>query len=178
MAQKQLVHCRYTKCDKLHESKELNKEDAIKGGQNSYYHPDCYHMMTTINRIRDRFINEINPLVTGPQIGTLVATINNIVFSKGVDVDCLEFLLDYFIKYKPGALHVPQGLHYIIQDRRAMEAWKKEQNRRIQAEMRAKLEEYNNINTNDVGEIGGWQIPTFSNYKANNKSRFSNVLGV
>lgn len=174
MAQKQLVHCRYTKCDKLHESKELNKEDAVKGGQNSYYHPDCYHMMTTINYIRDRFIQEVNPLVTSQQIGTLVATINNIVFSKGFDVDCLAFILDYFIKYKPGALQMPQGLHYIIQNREAMNAWKKEQDRKVRDEMKVELKE---LNKNDVGEIGSWEIPSGEfTYKPQKPRSFADIL--
>jgi len=45
-----MVHCRYPKCMKLHESTELSKDDAVQGGKNSYYHPDCYHMMQTVNK--------------------------------------------------------------------------------------------------------------------------------
>ena len=62
-----MVHCRYPKCMKLHESTELSKDDAVQGGKNSYYHPDCYHMMQTVNKIRDTFIKEIDPTLTGKQ---------------------------------------------------------------------------------------------------------------
>ena len=174
MARKQLVRCRYTKCDKLHDSKELNKEDAVMGGKSSYYHPDCYHMLTTINYIRDRFIQEVNPLITSQQIGTLVATINNIVFSKGFDVDCLAFILDYYIKFKPGALQMPQGLYYIIQDREAMSAWKKYQEQKAHEEIKKELEE---INKNDVGEIGSWEIPSSDfKYKPQKPRSFADIL--
>lgn len=157
------VHCRYPKCSKLHESNELNKKDAVQVGKNSYYHPDCYHMTKTIGEIKDLFVKEINPLMTGSQIGILVSTINNIVYSKKVDIDYLKFAVQYFIKYKPGSLKHPYGLHYIVQNAYVESAWKKEQERKLKAEIKSQLtniDKLEGINlTEDKGEIGGWIIP-------------------
>lgn len=142
MANKQqpkMVKCRYAKCNKLHESQELNREDAVQGGKGSYYHPDCYHMMQTINKIRDLFCKEINPLMTGQQIGLLVTTINNLVFGKNIDVDYVFFALQWFIKNKPGKLQHPFGLHYIIQNKDALNAWNKKKETEIKAELKQQL---------------------------------------
>ena len=180
MANAKMVHCRYPKCSKLHESTELKKEDAVKaGGKNSYYHPDCYHMAQTVNQIKDTFIKEINPMMTGQQIGMLVSTINNIVFGKNVEVDFLKFVVDYFIKYKPGALKYPAGLHYIIQDKDATAAWEKEKARNIREKLKAEIQK--SVNKEDKGEISELDL-NFGNgsfaYKPQNRTRFSNVLGV
>ena len=140
----QLVHCRYPKCMKLHETTELSKDDAVKGGsKNSYYHPDCWHVMQTINQIRDLFIHEINPAMTGKQIGTLVSAINNMVFGKNIDVDFIKFALEYFVKYKPGSLHQPFGMYYIVENYDVINAWKKEQDRRTRVEISESQKENN-----------------------------------
>ena len=171
-----LVHCRYPKCSKLHSSTELKKEDAIKGGKgSSYYHPDCYHTMQTVNQIKDLFYREINPTMTGKQIGQLVSIVNNIVFSKKVDVDFVKFALEYFIKYKPGALKFPGGMAYIIQDRDVVASWEREQQRKTKMEMQAAL---NRLGEETDEEI---ELDLEDNrfvYKPDNKSRFSSVLGV
>lgn len=135
----EIVHCRYSKCAKLHESNELNRDEALRDDNGRYYHPDCHHMMRTINEIRDLFCKEINPVMTSQQIGALVSTIHNLVFTKKVDVDFLKFALMYFIKSKPGKLHQPYGLHYIVQDRDVVSAWDKEQKRKIKVELKDKL---------------------------------------
>lgn len=173
-----MVNCRYPKCHFLHESTELLKDEAVQGGkQKNYYHPDCYHTMQTVNKIRDLFYTEIDTTLTSKQIGSLVSTINNIVFTKGVDVDYLLFAVNYFIKNKPGALKHPPGLHYIIQDDEVKAAWKKEKDREIWEEMREKLNAMGNINENTAGTIGGWSLLEPVEYKSTRKS-FSSVLGV
>lgn len=127
---KDMVTCRYTQCDKLHDSKELPKSEAVQDGI-KYYHSDCYHTMQTVNKIRDLFIKEINPRVTGSQVASLLSTVYNIIFKKNVSVDFLEFALEYFIKYKPNKLNHPHGLHYIIQNRDVENAWKKQCEQRL-----------------------------------------------
>ena len=123
-----LVHCRYPKCKFLHETKELNKGDAIEGGSKGwYYHPDCYHTMRTINQIRDEFYTYVNSSLTGPQIGQLVSIVNNMVFAKHIDVEYILFALRYYIKNKPGSLKYPGGIAYIVQNRDVESAWKKQQ---------------------------------------------------
>ena len=131
-----LVHCRYKQCSKLHDSTELNKEDAVQSGSTYYYHPDCYKTMKTINEIRDLFVREINPAMTGTQIASLVSVINNLIFKKNIDVDYLIFALRFFVKYKPGKLHQPFGLHYIIQDKDVVLAWKKEREKALRKEVK------------------------------------------
>lgn len=171
---KSVIHCRYPKCFKLHDSTEMKKEDAVKGGKgNSYYHPDCYHTMQTVNEIRDLFHDNINPTMTGQQIGTLVSVINNLIFEKNVDVDYLKFALQYFIKYKPGKLHQPFGLHYIVQDRDVIAAWEREQQRKIHEEIKKRQKE--TVMVEDEFEL---DLPEVENKAKNNKSKFSNVLGV
>lgn len=174
-SKEKLVHCRYPKCKNLHETTELNRDDAIQGGK-SFYHPDCYHTMQTVNAIRDTFIKEINPLLTRQQVGMLVSTINNIIFSKKIDVDQLKFTVDYFIKNKPGALKYPAGLHYIIQDKDAIAAWKKEQERKTKNELVEHMQKAISQVNFDI-ELDFETDKNKCAYKQNNKSRFSSVLG-
>ena len=172
-----VVHCKYKHCDKFHETTELLKDEAVKGGKNSYYHPDCYHTMQTINEIRDLFVNKINPLLTKTQIGTLVAIINKIIFEKNINVDFLLFSVQYYIKYKPNVLKYPPGLHYIIQDKDVNTAWDSERKRRLKAEMQAALNQLGEILDDEVELDFGTPDSKFV-YKPSNKSKFSNVLGV
>lgn len=172
-----VVHCKYKHCEKLHDTTALLKNDAVKGGRNSYYHPDCYHTMKTVNKIRDLFVEKINPLLTKPQIGILVSTIHNIIFAKKVDVDFLLFAIEYFINNKPGKLKQPYGLHYIVQDKDVNTAWDSERKRRLKAEMQAALNQLGEILDDEVELDFGTPDSKFI-YKPNNKSKFSNVLGV
>ena len=172
-----IVKCRYPKCNKLHETTEILKEDAIQHGK-SYYHADCLHIMLTVTEIRDLFYKNINQLMTGKQIGMLVATINNIVLEKGVDVDFLKFAVEYFIKYKPGKLQYPAGLYYVVQDKDVKNAWERWQERKLreeikEAEEKRKLEDSNNNNDIDLN------LPDiFIKINNNKKTKFSSVLGV
>ena len=181
-SQPKLVHCRYPKCKFLHETTELKKDDAVKSGSSSYYHPDCYHTMQTVNKIKDIFYKEVNSTLTGKQIGQLVSIVNNMIFSKHIDVDYILFGVEYFIKNKPGALKYPGGVAYVVNDKDVTAAWEKEQDRKIRAEIKIAMDEklagLGNINPDDAGEIGGWKLPeTNATYKSN-RSKFSNVLGV
>lgn len=135
-----MVSCRYQKCFMLHDSKELPQIEAVKSGDGKYYHPDCFHTSQTVMQIRDTFVKEINPVMTGKQIGELVATVNNMIFTKKIDVDLIKFALDYFIKYKPGALRYPHGLHYIIQNQDVINAWNKTKEQKMRNEIKKEAE--------------------------------------
>lgn len=169
-----MVTCRYPKCSKLHETTELPKDEAVKAvNKNSYYHPDCYHMLQTVTKIRDTFIQKVNPMLTSQQIGALVSTVNNMVFDKGIDVDYILFALQYFIKAKPGKLSHPFGMHYIVQDRDVVAAWNKEREYRIREKMREQLANQSAVDNVEC------DLPVVENsFKTKNKSKFSNVLGV
>ena len=172
MAQKEkMVHCRYPKCSKLHETTELREADAVKGGSRSYYHPDCYHVMQTINQIKETFYREINPTLTGKQIGQLVSIANNMVFSKGIDVDLILFAIKYFVKYKQGKLKYPGGIAYIVQDRDVVSAWEKEKQMRINEEIR---KQQKTIVVNDEFKL---DLPESSfEYKPQKARSFADIL--
>lgn len=175
----ELVRCRYPQCTKIHKSTELKKEDAVQGGKNFYYHPDCWHIMKTVIKIRDLFYEEINPLMTGRQISTLVAAVNNLVFVKNVNVDYVLFSLEYFIKYKPGKLHNPNGIYYIVQDKDVKAAWEKEQDRKLRDELRSQMEKAAQKNENEESVKFNLDLPEDEFvYKPQKQKRFSNVLGV
>lgn len=180
MAAKQkikIVHCRYPKCSMLHESTELNKNEAVQGGsKNSYYHPDCYHTLKTVNEIRDLFCKEVDPAITGKQISQLVSIVNNMIFSKNVDVDMILFALKYFIRNKPGKLRYPGGIAYIVQDKDVVWAWNKEKERKVKEEIKSKAE---SVLVNDEFVLDDLpDIPLVATNITNKKSKFSSVLGV
>lgn len=166
-----IVKCRYSKCEKLHDVKELPKDQAVVSGGNFYYHPDCYKVKTTIEQIRDIFYQNINPMMTGQQIGILVKTINNIVFDKGCDAEYLKFALEYFIAKKPGSLHQPYGLHYIIQDKTVKSEWDKRMKEKLKVDIKSKAESLKVENTPDMD----FQKPSFT-YKAQKSGGFADIL--
>ena len=171
MAKPKIVHCRYPKCKMIHETTELNKEDAVQGGsKNNYYHPDCYHILQTVNQIRDLFCKEVNTMMTGPQIGQLVSIVNNMIFSKKIDVDYIKFALEYVIKHKPGVLKYPGGMTYIVQDRDIMNAWNKEQDRKVRAEIKQKT-----IAVNDGFPLEFENDSSFT-YKPQKARSFADIL--
>ena len=181
-----IVVCRYPKCKLIHESTELLRDDAVQGGKQKYfYHPDCLHIMQTINEIRDLFIKNINPSITGSQIGQLVSVVNNMVFKKKIlptyteSVDYIKFALEWIIKNKPNVLKYPAGMHYIVQDRDVETAWKKEQEAKIRADVKNQMASYqsNQVNNGEF-DIDELLLKDKYQYKPQNKSRFSNVLGV
>jgi len=118
------VKCRYSSC--LHESKELNKEDAVKVG-NQYYHKDCYKTKEQIKEIIDLFVKNINP---NPVYAQLQAVIKQIVFARGIGSEYLLFGLKYYISHKI-PLSYPQGLYYIIQNKEVKEEFEKQKAKAI-----------------------------------------------
>lgn len=170
----EFVKCRYKHCDKLHSDTKIKKEEAVQGGVNFYYHPDCLHTKNTIEEIRDLFIKYVDPTLNGKQIGMLVKVINDIVFVKKINVDYLKFCLGYYIKYKPGVLKHPGGLHYIFNQEDIKSAWNKYNEYKIKQEIKAEAEK---IKQEDImNSTSDFDLPVVNNYKATKKSKFSNVL--
>lgn len=168
-AKPKMVHCRYPKCFNLHESREIKKEEAIKGGKgSSYYHPDCYHVMRTIMDIKDMFKKEIDPTLMGKQLGQVVSIANAIVFTKHVNVDYLYFALQYYITHKPGALKYPPGLHYIIQDKDVKSAWRQRQEQQIKNEIKMEA---------DVVDEFDLQLDHSFAYVPKKRPSFADILG-
>jgi hypothetical protein len=127
------VTCKYSSC--LHDSKELNREDAVKSG-NSYYHSDCYKTKEDIKTIIDLFKNHINP---NPVYSQLQSVIKNIVFTKGLGSDFLLFGLQYYIEHKI-PLNYPQGLYYVIQNKNVIDAYNKSKLKDIKKNIEIKEE--------------------------------------
>lgn len=172
MANTEFVKCRYKHCDKLHSDTKVKKEEAVQGGVNFYYHPDCFHMKKTIEEIRDLFIKYVDPTLNAKQIGMLVKVINDIVFVKKIDVDYLKFCLGYYIKYKPGTLKYPGGLHYIFNQKEVKDAWNKYQSYKIKEEIKLSNQNDTNINTTSID-----LSKTSFTYTPRKQKSFEDILG-
>jgi len=174
------VSCRYPKCTQLHDSNKVLKSEAFNNGKGRYYHEDCYHTMQTVNQIKDMFCKYINTTLTAKEIGTLVSTINHIIFAKHVDVDYLKFAVEYFIKYKPGKLNYPAGLHYIINDSDVKEAWDRRRESEIRAEIKVEMDKQMKAIAESVENNFDLDLSIpekKSIYKNNSRQRFSRILG-
>lgn len=112
------VKCKYGKCK--HESKEIEKSEAVKVG-NAYYHADCLKDKENRKEIIDLFVNHINPNVVYAQLQAVVRTI---VDDRGNTSDLLLFGLKYYIEHKI-PLNYPQGLYYVIQNKEVIAEYKK-----------------------------------------------------
>lgn len=118
------VKCRYKHCK--HSSRDIPREDAVKVG-NSYMHPDCAKTSRLLVEIRDFYYEYVSKTVV---MKTLMATINNIVFQKGVDPEYLMFVLNYAVIHKM-TIRSPYGLHYLIDNSRIKSEWKKREDQKV-----------------------------------------------
>ena len=132
MAKSTTVKCKYANC--LHESKDINREEAVKSG-NAYYHADCLKTKEEIKQIIDLFTTHINP---NPVYAQLQSTIKNIVFTKKISSELLLFGLKYYIDHKI-PLNYPQGLHYVIQRKEVIDAYNKMKAQEIKKTMEANV---------------------------------------
>lgn len=107
---KDIVKCKYSSC--MHNSKEINREDAICVGK-QYYHKDCYQTKEDIKKIIDLFIKHVNP---NPVYSQLQSVIKNIIFKRKISSGYLLFGLQYYISHNL-PLNYPQGLYYVIQNK-------------------------------------------------------------
>lgn len=110
-----IVRCK-GKC--LHETKDLEKSEAIRDG-NSYYHPDCYKAKQDALEIIDIWSKKVNPLCNFAQ---LRRAINDIIYNKKVDSGMLLYGLKMYVDKKI-PLHYPGGLYYIIQNHEVQRSW-------------------------------------------------------
>lgn len=150
-----IVKCRFSGC--LHESKEIPIEEAVKVGK-SYYHKDCYKTKEDIALIMDLFLKKINPNAVCSQLRKII---NTIIYEKNYSSDYLLFCLNYYIENKI-TLNYPAGLYYVVQNKKAKEAYRK----KISSSQQTKHQ----ISIDDVEEN------TFS-YKAPEQTGFAAILG-
>ena len=171
-AKDKTVKCRFPKCSKLHDSTDLLKSEAVMGGNKQYYHPDCYHVLQTVTQIRDTFVKDINPTLTAQQIGALVSIVYNLIFVKKVDVDFIKFALDYHIKYKPGVLKYPGGIHYAIQNNDVLNAW----NKYKEQELRQKIKEEAASKISSTNKSDDFDVSNSFVYKPQSARSFADIL--
>ena len=150
------VKCKYGKCK--HESKEIEKSEAVKVG-NAYYHADCFKDKENRKEIIDLFVNNINPNVVFSQLQAVVRTI---VDDRGNSSDFLLFGLKYYIEHKI-PLNYPQGLYYVIQNKEVNAEYKKIKAKEIMVKENFVTQE----SSNEV---------EFS-YKPTKQKGFSDILG-
>lgn len=96
----------------MHDSKELNIEDAVLD-KKKYYHADCFKTKEEIKEIIDLFCKHIN---SHPIFSQLQSVITNIVFTQKIGSEYLLFGLRYYIEHKI-PLNYPQGLYYVMQNK-------------------------------------------------------------
>ena len=116
-----------------------------------------------IDTITQLFIEQINPMATYVSIK---GVINQIVFDKGVGADYLLFGLKYYISKKI-PLHYPQGLHYVINNKDVIQAWKTKKAQEFKSQMNKKLQT-NTTEEEDVQDFG---------YAPKQRKSFSDILG-
>ena len=162
---KKTVKCRYSHCNRFHDTKDIPIEEAVLSGKNQYYHPDCYKESVTMRNIIDMFQKYINEHVV---FSSLRQVINNIIYDKNCEADFLEFGLKYYIKnHIP--LNYPGGLYYVIQNKDVNKAW----NKYKAVDTKAKIQE---ITEEDmISEIDN--IPKIKYMKTPINNRFSKILG-
>lgn len=134
MAETKTYKCGFRHCQ--HESCEVSQDEAVKI-KNRYYHEDCAKIYSNIEELKRLYYEKISNTVVMPQ---LMSVINNIIFKKKVDSNYFVFAVKYAINTKR-KINYPQGLHYIIDDYRIKDAWKKKQ---LQSISKAKFEAKSN----------------------------------
>lgn len=152
------VKCRYSHC--LHDSVELQKEDAICEGR-KYYHKDCYQTKKDIESIVDLFLTKVNRNAPIQQIRGIV---NNIVFKRKVPSSELLFGIRYYLKNRI-SLNYPQGLYYVVANKDMHKAYEAEmaklavkRNQKTTKVKTVKSEPFVYREPNDVGLEEKWGI--------------------
>lgn len=120
MSQEKTYKCAFKHCK--HDDKDISQNEAVKVG-NRYMHEDCANISENITHIRDLYYEKISNTVVVKQ---LVSVINSLVFTKNIDSEYLLFALNHAITNKT-PIKSPYGLHYLVDNSRIKEAWKKKQ---------------------------------------------------
>lgn len=133
------VKCRYAHCK--HESRELNKEDAVLSGKSTYYHKDCYEEMSNIKEAIDVYFKGVDE---HPNFTVLQRTIRNLVYKKGFSSDFVLFAMKYAVQR--GWLKHEAGLNYIVKDDEVKRAYEKQEQSKLRKEYEEKTEQNTEAN--------------------------------
>lgn len=117
------VKCRYKHC--LHDDRYLDRNEAVMGGNKSYYHPDCYEEKQTIEDMIDYSINVIGNYNSRNKV---TETIKEIVFTDNVPAKELFGKIKEYIKLGK-KINYPSGLKYVVNDEDTIKAYRSSVNR-------------------------------------------------
>lgn len=145
------MKCKYAHCK--HQSREINKAEAIKCGS-VYYHTDCYKEIETIRQIIDVYVNTVDD---NPSFSELRKIINQIVYKQGVSPEFLLFALTH------SSIHYPAGLFYIVKDQEMLKAWDIEKKKQT-------------IKDSQFDATANYEEDSSFNYKHTNTSSFLRIL--
>lgn len=151
--------CSYKYCQ--HESCDVSQDEAVKYN-NRYMHKDCYKKNEMMVKTRDLYYEKVSSTVVMKQ---LVSVINNLVLKKEIDPSFLYFALDFAINNKI-PIRSPYGLHYLIDNNRIKDLWKKKKSNEIIKHIKEEVEE---VEVKDV------KSNTF-NYSANKDMGFGGIF--
>lgn len=121
MAEKQYV-CGYKHC-KIHD--KIPASEAVIVG-NRRYHKQCASNREKMSEMKDLYIDNIDKNVA---IVELVSVLNQIIFTKNVNIDYMLFAMKNITKRKL-KIKSPYTLHYIANNKQIQNLWIKENNKK------------------------------------------------
>ena len=137
--------CGFSHC--AHADGKVTEDEAVKIGTR-YWHRDCYELSELIKEIRDNYLENIS---SSAVVSFLNKVINDIVFGKKLEnkkvstaqsnleaARYLLFAVEYAIKHSIPITHVP-GLYYLIDNKNIKKAYEKENEIKIQKEMKKQM---------------------------------------
>ena len=138
--------CGYGRC--AHENKIVYEPESVKINTRRW-HRDCYELQGLIAEIEEDYIQHVSKSVP---IAYLRKVINEIVFGKKLEDSSVEkwesnlkagrylsFCLKFAIENKIPLTH-PPGMYYLIDNARIKKAYQKENELRIQKELKEEME--------------------------------------
>lgn len=145
MTKKKQFKCRFSHCE--HPDKLILYDDVVKSGS-SYWHKDCYEISQTIQEIIKCYVENISNTVV---MSLLRKTINTLIFEKLHDKNlpkCKSDLLAaryllFAVKFAVSnhiPLKSPLGMHYLIDNHKIKEAWKKKNDIETKKQVSAKID--------------------------------------
>lgn len=143
--------CGYAHCS--HENGTVSENEAVKIGKRRW-HKDCYELQGLITEIEEDYIQNISQSVP---IAYLRKIINDIIFGKKLENKKIEkwksnleagrylsFCLKYAIENGIPLTH-PPGLYYLIDNARVKKAYQKEEELRVQKEIKESMKDEESI---------------------------------
>lgn len=139
--------CGYNHC--VHENGTVTDEEAVLIGKRRW-HRDCYELKGLIEEIEENYVEHISRSVP---VAYLRKIVNDIIFGKKLENSQVEkwksnleagrylsFCLKFAIENGIPLTH-PPGLYYLIDNARVKKAYQKEQELKVQKEIKESMKE-------------------------------------